>query len=83
MNEMRCIIPIDYQEFFHVLDACEREVELITEEGFHLNLKSKLAQYVAMIQVFTNEDIKTCSLITHSRQDMIRIISCFVLQENR
>ena len=83
MNLPSYILPTEYQEFFHILDACEQEIELVTQEGFHLNLKSKLAQYVAMIHVFQNKKIRECRIITHSRQDMIRIISCFVLSENK
>ena len=40
----------DVEGFFKVVDSCEGKVELVTGEGDRLNLKSKLSQYVSMVQ---------------------------------
>ncbi|MGN0343083.1 MAG: polya polymerase [Roseburia sp.] len=83
MNPIGYLLPVQYRNFFHVLDSCEGEVELITKNGFHLNLKSKLAQYVAMIYIFQNNRIGECELITHRESDMIRMIRFFVMEHQR
>lgn len=81
MNPTGYLLPAYYREFLHVIDACEREVELVTPDGCHLHLKSKLAQYVAFLRVFQNRKIVECELITHSREDTFQILSYFL--ENR
>ena len=45
------------ENFFKVVDSCVGKVELITGEGDRLNLKSKLAQYVSMANIFSNSDV--------------------------
>lgn len=77
------ILPGKYREFFRMLDSCEREVELITYDGYHLNMKSKLAQYVAMIYVFQNKRIEKCELITHSMEDTVRIVAWSVRKSGK
>lgn len=81
MKPTGCILPEYYREFLHVIDACEREVELVTPDGCHLHLKSKLAQYVAFLRVFCNEKVRECELITHSSEDTFRLVTHFL--ENR
>ena len=38
-------------KFFEVVDSCKGKVELVTGEGDRLNLKSKLCQYLAVINI--------------------------------
>ena len=40
----------DIDKFFEVVDSCKGKVELVTGEGDRLNLKSKLSQYVYLLQ---------------------------------
>lgn len=42
---------IDVPAFLAVLDTCEGNVFLVTREGDHLNLKSKLCQLVGLTHV--------------------------------
>ena len=36
------------EEFLKVIDSCQGKVELITDDGDRLNLKSKLCQLVSL-----------------------------------
>ena len=47
----------DIDKFFEVVDSCKGRVELVTGEGDRLNLKSKLAQYVSLANIFSNGEI--------------------------
>lgn len=42
---------IDVQSFLSVLDTCEGDVFLVTRDGDHLNLKSKLCQLVGLTKL--------------------------------
>lgn len=75
------ILPGGCRDFFLMIDQCEKEVELLTKEGFHLNLKSKLCQYVVLTSVFCNKQVKECELVTHSLEDTERILK-FLLKQN-
>lgn len=77
MDSCRFLLPPGYREFFIMIDQCEREVELITKNGFHLNLKSKLCQFVALTNIFSNKEVKECEFITHSLEDTCKMIKFF------
>jgi hypothetical protein len=59
---------------FKVIDACTGKVELVTNEGDRLNLKSKLAQYVALANVFTEGKIDELELIAYEPEDTKRLL---------
>ena len=42
------------EEFLKVIDSCEGRVELITDDGDRLNLKSKLCQLVSLSTIFSS-----------------------------
>ena len=44
----------DIDGFFKVIDSCKGKVELVTDEGDRLNLKSKLSQYVSLAKIFSD-----------------------------
>lgn len=44
----------DVEGFFNVVEDCVGRVQLITEEGDVLNLKSKLSRLVAISSIFSN-----------------------------
>lgn len=77
------ILPENLKEFFHVIDGCEREVELLTKDGFHLNLKSKLCQYVALTSIFCNKKRKECAIVTHAEKDTERILRFMVFEQHK
>lgn len=62
-------------KFFEVVDSCTDKVELVSKDGDRINLKSKLAQYVAVAKIFSNEEIvKELDLIAYNQEDVLRLI---------
>ena len=49
-HSMMQLHDIDVPEFLNVLDSCTGNVYLVTPEGDHLNLKSKLCQLTRLIE---------------------------------
>ena len=63
----------DVEKFFKVIDECKGKVELVTDEGDRLNLKSKLTQYVALSGVFKDNTIGEMELIAQENRILKRI----------
>lgn len=68
----------DVNGFFKVIDQCKGKVELVTNEGDRLNLKSKLSQYVALANVFGEGKIKELELIAYEPEDVNRLMEFMV-----
>lgn len=64
----------DIDKFFKVVDSCEGRVELITGEGDRINLKSKLAQYVAFANIFSNGVIQELELVAYNKEDVDKLV---------
>lgn len=60
---------------FKVIDSCKGRVELVTGEGDRLNLKSKLSQYVALANVFSDGKIDELELIAYEPEDVKKLIA--------
>ena len=60
---------------FSVIESCNGKVELVTGEGDRLNLKSKLSQYVALANVFSDGKIDELELIAYEPEDVQKLIS--------
>ena len=63
----------DIDKFFEVINSCEGTVELVSNEGDRLNLKSKLCQLVAK-QIF-NGEIGELEIVAHKPEDVMRLMS--------
>lgn len=61
--------------FFKVIDSCSGKVELVTNEGDRLNLKSKLSQYVALANVFSDGKIDELELVAYEKDDVQKLIN--------
>ena len=61
--------------FFNTVDSCKGKVELVTDEGDRLNLKSKLCQYVSMANIFSNGEIPELEIIAYEREDIDKLIN--------
>ena len=72
--EMKVKNVTDVEKFFKVIDECKGKVELVTEEGDRLNLKSKLTQYVALASVFKDATIGEMELIAHEPEDVQKLV---------
>ena len=65
-------------KFFEVLDKCKGTVELVTSEGDRLNMKSKLCQYIALSQMFTEATIDEVDIIVSEPDDMALMLEYLV-----
>ena len=64
--------------FFKVIDSCVGRVELVTGEGDRLNLKSKLAQYVSLANIFSNGEIPELEIIAYEKEDIDRLVQFMI-----
>ena len=69
----------DIDKFFEVVDSCKGKVELVTDEGDRLNLKSKLSQYVSLANVFSDGTIKEVEIVAYEKEDIDKLIQ-FMIQ---
>jgi hypothetical protein len=57
---------------------CKGDVDLVTNEGDNLNLKSKLCQYVALSEMFTEAKIDNIEIIVHEPEDVELLLEFLV-----
>lgn len=67
---------------FSVLNSCEGLVELVSDEGDRINLKSKLSQMLMMSKMLDKAFIKELELVVHEPQDMKRVVE-FMMSDAR
>lgn len=60
---------IDVDKFLAVLDTCKGNVYLVTREGDHLNLKSKLCQLVGLTRLIEGGKIAEACLLCDNIDD--------------
>ncbi len=65
----------DIDKFFEVVDSCKGKVELVTGEGDRLNLKSKLAQYVSLANIFSDQTIGELELLAYEPEDIDKLVN--------
>ena len=65
-------------KFFEVVDKCEGKVELITDNGDRLNLKSKFNQYTAMIKMLAHGTIKQMEIVAEQKKDTQKLIAFMI-----
>jgi hypothetical protein len=68
----------DVDKFFQVIDSCKGKVELVTGEGDRLNLKSKLAQYVSLANIFSGGEIPELELVAYEREDIDKLVNFMI-----
>ena len=70
----------DIDKFCSVLDSCEGKVTMLGADGAELNLKSKLAQFVALSRSFgtDEETIPEMEVITENPKDTKRLIDYMI-----
>lgn len=73
--KMKIMNITDIDGLFNVIASCSGKVELVTNEGDRLNLKSKLSQYVALVNVFSEGKIDEIELVAYEPEDIQRLIS--------
>ena len=75
---MKVLNISDIDKFFNVIDSCEDVVELITGEGDRINLKSKLSQYIAFAELFSNGTIPEMEIVAHNPNDVQKIVNFMI-----
>lgn len=69
MTPILSLHDVDVAEFLAVLDTCEGNVFLVTNEGDRLNLKSKLCQIVGLTKLIEGGKIAEASIICENKND--------------
>lgn len=69
MTPILSLHNIDVVKFLTVLDTCEGNVFLVTNEGDRLNLKSKLCQIVGLTKLIEGGKIAEASIICENKND--------------
>ena len=69
MTPILSLHNIDVAEFLAVLETCESNVLLVTNEGDRLNLKSKLCQIVGLTKLIEGGKIAEASIICENKND--------------
>lgn len=64
----------DIEGFFRTVDKCKGRVELLTEEGDRLNLKSQLTKCVSLATFFSGREIKEMEILTSDPGDMDQLV---------
>lgn len=65
-------------KFFEIIDSCEGRIELVTNEGDRLNLKSKLTQYLSLAKIFSNEYIREMELVAYNPNDAHKLLNFMI-----
>lgn len=64
----------DVDAFFKVVDSCKGRVELVSDVGDRLNLKSKLTQYISLAKLFSDGFIREMDLVVYEQDDIQKFI---------
>ncbi len=67
----------DLDKFFDVIDKCEGKVELVTKDGDHYSLNSKISQLVAVAKVLSSDEISDVELIASDPEEEKKIKEFF------
>lgn len=70
----------DIDKFFDEVNKCQGKVELVTDEGDRLNLKSKLTQYFSLAKIFSDGNIPEIELVCYDPEDTKRLMN-FMMDE--
>ncbi|ROR21918.1 hypothetical protein EDD66_11928 [Mobilisporobacter senegalensis] len=68
----------DIEKFFSIIDSCKGTVELVSQEGDRLNLKSKLTQYVSLAKVFSDGTIDNLEIIAYEPEDVEKLMEFMI-----
>ncbi len=63
--------------FFKLIEECEGKVELVAD-GFRLDLKSRIAQYLSVAKIFFNKEVGEIELLVYTQNDVDRLMNFMV-----
>lgn len=73
---------VNRKDFFDKIAECHGSVELHTNNGDILNMKSTLCQYIALTQMFQEDNLIDCKLLLSDPDDM-EILRPYLVFEKR
>lgn len=82
-NSMVELHDVDVPEFIKVLDSCEGNVYLVSREGDHLNLKSKLCQLVGLTQLIQGGKIAEAFIVCENPDDESKLFRFNLFKETK
>ena len=59
--------------FFKLVEGCKGKIELVSD-GFRVDLRSKLAQYVSIAKIFMNKEVEEVNLIVYEPEDVNKFL---------
>lgn len=65
----------DFDSFLKVIDSCKGPVELVSDEGDRINLKSKLSQYLSLSSIISNGYIRELELVATEKEDVEKLLN--------
>lgn len=68
----------DIDRLFEIIDGCKGRVELVSQEGDRLNLKSKLSQYFSLAKIFSDSEISELEIIAYEPEDVMKLVDFMV-----
>ena len=64
-------------KFFKLVEECSGKIELVSD-GFVLDLRSKLAQYVGITKIFMNKEVEEIELVIHEPDDANKFLEFMI-----
>lgn len=77
--EIKLLNVKDIDGLFKVIDSCEDKVEIVGND-IRLNLKSKLAQYISLAKILSDDNIPELNLVTYNENDSKKLIDFMVYE---
>ncbi|MDO5110822.1 MAG: polya polymerase [Clostridia bacterium] len=68
-------------ELFRAINTCKGRVELVTDEGDRLNMRSTLCQYIALTQMFQDQRVDGIELVLSEPEDFDKLKPYLVFNE--
>lgn len=81
MTPILSLHNVDVAEFLAVLDTCEGNVFLVTNEGDRLNLRSKLCQLVGLTRLIEGGKISEAFIVCENKEDESKLFRFNLLGE--
>ena len=82
MNTVISLHNIDVDKFLAVLDTCKGNVYLVTREGDHLNLKSKLCQLIGLTKLIEGGKITEAYFLCDNKEDESKLFRFNIFGDN-
>lgn len=73
MTSMIALHDLDVNEFLSVLDTCVGDVFLVTRDGDHLNLKSRLCQLIGLTKLIEGGKISEAFIVCQKPEDETKL----------